>query len=140
MFKLTAIINGILIAVMISFNGVLAKELGNNIALIIIHIVGLVTTSIVFIISRYKYNSIKGLPIYLLAGGAIGIFNVLLNNISFNRLGAALTLGLCLLGQLGTSMIIDHFGFFGVSKNKINIKKLTGIFVMSIGIVVMIIM
>jgi transporter family-2 protein len=138
MFKLTAIINGILIAVMISFNGLLAKQLGNNIALIVIHILGVFTTSIIFIFSRYKYKNIKGLPIYLFIGGAIGIFNISLNNITINKLGVALTIGLCLLGQLGTSMIIDHYGLFGVNISKINIKKLTGIFIMSIGIVVMI--
>ncbi|MCT4597127.1 MAG: DMT family transporter [Vallitalea sp.] len=138
MFKLTAIINGILIAVMISFNGLLAKQLGNNIALIVIHILGVFTTSIIFIFSRYKYNTIKGLPIYLFIGGAIGIFNISLNNMTINKLGVALTIGLCLLGQLGTSMIIDHYGLFGVNVSKINIKKLTGILIMSIGIVVMI--
>lgn len=140
MFEFVAVFNGVLIALMISFNGLLSQEIGNNESLIIIHLVGLIGTTIIFIISRNKLKSIKGLPIYIFSGGAIGIFNVTLNNICFDKLGAALTISLGLMGQLIASMFIDHFGLLGVKQNKINIRKLTGITIMSIGIVVMIVL
>ncbi|GMQ57340.1 DMT family transporter [Vallitalea sediminicola] len=140
MFEFVAVINGVMIALMISFNGLLAQQVGNNESLIIIHLVGLIGTSIIFLISRSKLKSIKGLPKFLFLGGAIGIFNVTLNNVCFDKLGVALTISLGLMGQLIASMFIDHFGLLGIKKNKINIKKLTGIAIMSIGIVVMIIL
>ncbi|MCT4687227.1 DMT family transporter [Vallitalea sp.] len=140
MFEFVAVFNGVLIALMISFNGLLAQHIGNNKSLIIIHLVGLIGTSIIFLISRNKLKSTKGLPKYLFLGGAIGIFNVTMNNVCFDKLGVALTISLGLMGQLIASMSIDHFGLLGVKKNKINIRKLTGIAIMSIGIIVMIIL
>lgn len=138
MYRALAIWNGILIALMVSFNGLLAEAIGNNEALIIIHIIGLLGTSIIFIIKKEKFVSVKGLSPFLFTAGIIGIFNVTFNNMCFIELGAALTLGLCLLGQLIASTIIDHFGLLGVKVNPLNFKKIAGIIIMSIGIVIMI--
>lgn len=138
MYKALAIWNGILIALMVSFNGMLAGAIGNSEALILIHLIGLIGTSIIFIIKRQKFVSYKGLPLYLFLAGAIGIFNVTFNNLCFIELGAALTLGLCLFGQLLASSVIDHFGLLGVKVNPLNVKKLAGIVIMGIGIIIMI--
>lgn len=137
MYKMMATLDGILIALMVVFNGLLASRTGNSQSLIIIHVVGLLGTSLLLIGSRNKLNSIKGIPFYLFIAGALGIFNVLFNNISFLKLGATLTLCLNLLGQLIASMIIDHFGLLGQQVNKINSTKLFGISIMILGIVAM---
>lgn len=137
MYKMMATLDGILIALMVVFNGLLASRTGNSQSLIIIHVVGLLGTTLLLIGSRNKLNSIKGIPFYLFIAGALGIFNVLFNNISFLKLGATLTLCLNLLGQLIASMIIDHFGLLGQQVNKINSTKLFGISIMILGIVAM---
>lgn len=137
MYKMMATLDGILIALMVVFNGLLASRTGNSQSLIIIHIVGLLGTTLLLIGSRNKLKSIKGIPFYLFIAGALGIFNVLFNNISFLKLGATLTLCLNLLGQLIASMIIDHFGLLGQQVNKINSTKLFGISIMILGIVAM---
>lgn len=137
MYKMMATLDGILIALMVVFNGLLASRTGNSQSLIIIHVVGLLGTTLLLIGSRNKLKSIKGIPFYLFIAGALGIFNVLFNNISFLKLGATLTLCLNLLGQLIASMIIDHFGFLGQQVNKINSTKLFGISIMILGIVAM---
>lgn len=137
MYKMMATLDGILIALMVVFNGLLASRTGNSQSLIIIHVVGLLGTTLLLIGSRNKLKSIKGIPFYLFIAGALGIFNVLFNNISFLKLGATLTLCLNLLGQLIASMIIDHFGLLGQQVNKINSTKLFGISIMILGIVAM---
>lgn len=137
MYKMMATLDGILIALMVVFNGLLASRTGNSQSLIIIHVVGLLGTTLLLIGSRNKLKSIKGIPFYLFIAGALGIFNVLFNNISFLKLGATLTLCLNLLGQLIASMIIDHLGLLGQQVNKINSTKLFGISIMILGIVAM---
>ena len=122
---------------MVVFNGLLASKTGNSQSLIIIHVVGLLGTTLLLIASRNKLKSIRGIPLYLFIAGALGIFNVLFNNISFLKLGATLTLCLNLLGQLIASMIIDHFGLLGQQVNKINSTKLLGIAIMILGILSM---
>lgn len=137
MYKMMAALDGILIALMVVFNGLLASKTGNSQSLIIIHVVGLLGTTLLLIASRNKLKSIRGIPLYLFIAGALGIFNVLFNNISFLKLGATLTLCLNLLGQLIASMIIDHFGLLGQQVNKINSTKLLGISIMILGILSM---
>ncbi len=137
MYKMMAALDGVLIALMVVFNGLLASRTGNSQSLIIIHVVGLLGTTLLLIGSRNRLKSIKGIPLYLFIAGALGIFNVLFNNISFLKLGATLTLCLNLLGQLIASMIIDHFGLLGQQVNKINSTKLLGISIMILGILSM---
>lgn len=137
MYKMMAALDGVLIALMVVFNGLLASRTGNSQSLIIIHVVGLLGTTLLLIGSRNRLKSIKGIPLYLFIAGALGIFNVLFNNISFLKLGATLTLCLNLLGQLIASMIIDHFGLLGQQVNKINSTKLLGISIMILGIISM---
>lgn len=139
MFKGLAAFNGILIALMVTFNSLLSTKLGNTQSLVIIHIVGLVCSIMLLIGSRNKFKSVKGIPYYFFLAGALGIFNVLFNNISFNVLGATLTLSLNLMGQLVTSTFIDHFGLLGLEINRVNKTKLLGIGIMMIGIISMII-
>lgn len=137
MYKTLAVFDGVLIALMVSFNGLLAFQLGNGPSLLIIHIVGLAGTILLFLASRASYKSVRGLPFYLFLAGALGIFNVLFNNLSFTALGAALTLSLNLVGQLLASMLLDHFGLLGLVQNRINSMKLIGITIMILGIFLM---
>ncbi len=139
MYKLLATFDGVLIALMVAFNGLLASHIGNEQSLMVIHFLGLIGTIILLLGTRTKIQSLSGLPVYLFIAGALGIFNVLFNNICFSALGATLTLSLNLIGQLISSMLIDHFGLLGLVVNKINQTKLIGVAIMIIGIISMII-
>lgn len=139
MYKILATFDGVLIALMVAFNGLLASYIGNEQALMVIHFVGLLGTIILLLGSRTRLRSLSGLPIYLFIAGALGIFNVLFNNLSFSALGATLTLSLNLIGQLVASMVIDHFGLLGLVVNRINSTKLIGITIMALGIISMMI-
>ncbi|PRR77098.1 hypothetical protein CLLI_26160 [Clostridium liquoris] len=139
MYKLSAVIIGILIAIMVTINGALSKGIGDYKAVLIIHIVGLIAVSLVLILRKEKLKFNEKLPAYLFSGGAIGVFVVLFNNIAFNKLGASLTLSLGLFGQLIMSGIIDHFGLFHMKVSKFKSKKIVGFFMIFLGIIVMVI-
>lgn len=139
MKNVLSLLIGGLIAVMILFNGMLAAFLGNYSSTVIIHIVGLVSISILLVLTRSTFNFKQSIPWHLYSAGAIGVFTVLCNNLSFLTLGASLTLSLGLLGQSITSLIIDHFGLWGMPQIPLQKKKgigfafiLLGIFIMSI--------
>lgn len=100
MYKFYAILIGVLITIMVTFNGILESHIGNYLAVLIIHIVGLTSISLILIMKREKPVFKKGIPYYLYSGGAIGILLVLVNNICFSNLGASLTLSLGVFGQL----------------------------------------
>ncbi|WP_105618818.1 DMT family transporter [Vallitalea okinawensis] len=137
MYKGFALLNGVLIAIMIALNSMLSMATDAFISLLIIHGVGLITISLIILFKRVKLVSLKGIPFYLLLAGAIGVISVFLNNAAFISIGAALTIGLGLYGQLIASVIIDHFGLLGMKKIPLNKKKLIGFAIMAFGILIM---
>ncbi|WP_097027990.1 DMT family transporter [Clostridium peptidivorans] len=137
MYKYSAVLIGILIAIMIAFNGALDNQVGTYLATFIIHLVGLITIILILIFKKQKFLIKEKLPIYLFSAGAMGVFVVSFNNICFNKLGASLTVSLGIIGQLVLSCIIDHFGFLGMKVYKFKKKKLIGFAIIFIGIVVM---
>ncbi|MBL4938563.1 DMT family transporter [Clostridium sp. YIM B02515] len=128
---------GTLIAVMIMINGTLSNALGNYTSTMIIHIIGLIAIILVLLASRQKFIINKNIPFYLYSAGAIGVFTVLFNNLTFSSLGVSLTLALGLLGQSVASVIIDHFGLLGMKVMKYQKKKLIGLVFIILGIVIM---
>jgi len=128
---------GVLISIMVAFNGVLANYIGNNYSSVIIHIVGLLGISFILLLNKNKMSMPKNIPLYLYSAGAIGVLTVLFSNISFNTLGASITLSLGLLGQSVSSIMIDNYGLFGMKVDKFNKKKIIGFALISLGIFIM---
>ena len=139
MYKASAVVIGILITIMVSFNGVLSNYMGPYLPLLIIHIVGLIAVITILIIKKRKLRIPKDIPLYLFTGGLIGVFMVFLNNLCFNTLGASLTLSLGIFGQLILACFIDHYGLFGLTVYKFKKKKIIGFFIILLGLVTMII-
>lgn len=138
MYKLLSALAGILVAVMIAFNGILSNNIGNNSATVLIHLVGLACISFALIFGRRKINMPKNIPMYLYSAGAIGVFTVIFTNISFSHLGASLTTALSLFGQSIASIALDHYGLLGMNITRFKKEKLLGLVLISLGIVVMI--
>lgn len=137
MYKLYSVFIGVLISLMIMFNGVLSQNLGNYPAAAIIHFLGLIIISIVLTVKGIRINLCRDIPLYLYIGGFLGVFTILFNNIGFSHLGASLTLALGLLGQTIASIVIDHYGLLGMEVVKFRKEKLAGLIAISIGIVIM---
>jgi transporter family-2 protein len=138
MYKVSAVLIGILIAIMVTFNGVLANYTDQYTSILIIHLVGLIVLIIILLLKKEKLKIKKDIPIYLFSGGLIGVFVVFLNNLCFNSLGASLTLSLGIFGQLVLACFIDHYGLFGLNIYKFNKKKIIGFFIILSGLITMI--
>lgn len=138
MYKTLAVINGLLIALMILINGTLAKITGLYLSVTIVNLLCLIMIILLLIIKKQSLKPIAQLPKYMFLVGFIGLLNIILNNISYIQLGATLCMGLTLYGQLIASLVIDFGGFFGLKKQAFHPKKIIGISIMSIGILIMI--
>lgn len=134
-----ALTSGILIAFMVTVNGLLAKKIGNWPAVIIIHVAGLLSTTIVLLLKKSLNDIFKGVPLLYLSGGAFGVVTVFLNNLCVNNIGVTMTLGLALVGQILASGIIEHLGILGMKKNKFRLKKVPAYILMTAGAIVMIV-
>ena len=137
MYRLLSAFIGVLITIMILLNGILSKHLGNYASTFIIHLIGLILISIIVIFKKNKVSFSKDISLYLYCGGILGVFTILFNNISFNYLGASLTLALGLLGQSICSLVLDHYGALGMRVVKFKKEKLFGLIIIASGIVIM---
>lgn len=137
MYNFLSLFTGILITIMVSFNGILSQAIGNYSSSLIIHLSGFIILLIILLIKKYKISFKKKLPIILYSAGIIGVFTVIFNNISFKVLGASLTISLALLGQTISSLIIDNYGLMGMKKVKFESKKIFGLLIIISGIIIM---
>lgn len=132
-----SVFTGALLALMVSLNGNVGQASGNYASSVIIHVIGLIGIIIVLIATKSKFKNLKNIPFYMYAGGLIGVLTVIFSNVSFTKLGVSLTISLGLFGQLVTSIIIDHFGYFDFPVNQFNKKKIIGFIIIILGILVM---
>jgi transporter family-2 protein len=65
-------------------------------------------------------------PKWIWLGGLGGAAYVLLAAVLAHRLGAALLSAAGILGQLGTSLIIDHYGWLGMPVSRISAVRIMG--------------
>ncbi|KYH28116.1 MULTISPECIES: DMT family transporter [Clostridium] len=139
MYKLSAVFIGLIIAVMVSFNGTLASYVGDYLGVLITQIVALITISVILIGKGKGINLKRRIPFYLFSGGTIGVVLTLFNNVCYKNLGVSLSLSLGLLGQSVAAVIIDHFGLLGMDKYHFKREKLIGFGLAFTGIAIMII-
>lgn len=137
MYNILALLIGALISIMISFNSGLEGYVGSTYSVVIIHAVGLIAILIVAAIKREKVVIKESIPFYLFLGGIFGVMLTLVNVITIGSIGVALTTALAVFGQLIFSSLVDHFGLFGLTKYEFNPKKLVGLLIVFIGLVIM---
>ncbi|MFW2487517.1 DMT family transporter [Clostridium chromiireducens] len=137
MYNFLSFFIGVLIAIMIAFNGTLSDNLGNYYSLVIIHITGFIVMIGILFYKKLKISFKNNIPLYLYSAGAISVFTVMINNLSYTALGVSLPVALGLLGQLLTSLAFDSYGFLGMPKVIFNKKKFIGLLIITIGIYIM---
>ena len=134
MYNITAVITGMLIALMVFFNGMLSQAVGSYPATVIIHTMGVIICFIFISIKKQKIFENHKLPVWMYLGGVIGVGTTLFNNMAFGHISISSILVLSFLGEITASLIIDQFGFFSLEKRKINKKKILSLIIMLSGI------
>ena len=137
MYNILALVIGALISIMISFNSGLEGYVGSTYSVVIIHTVGLIAILIVAAFKKEKMVIKEAIPFYLFLGGIFGVMLTLVNVITIGSIGVALTTALAVFGQLVFSSLVDHFGLFGLTKYEFNPKKLVGLLIVFVGLVIM---
>lgn len=138
MYYLLAMLCGLLISSMIAINGNLTSWYGVYPATVIIHLMGLIPLAIVVKTKHIKLRLPKGVPLYYLLGGAIGVGTTVFNNLAFGIISISAILALGLLGQSVSSILIDNFGWFGMEKRPFRKGKVVGLAFVLMGIVLLI--
>ena len=125
-------------------NSMLGQEIGAPIgASMISFLVGTIVLLLICIFyakslrihtSHPQFGKIK--PTYFL-GGILGVIFVTANIVLMPQLGAALTTVIGMLGMMVMGLLIDTFGWFGVPKRHVDARRIIGLFIIVIGIILL---
>ena len=136
MYYILSLMTGVLLSVMVAFNGGLSEQYGVYSATVFIHASGLVLIAVLAFVMKEQPFS-KRCAWYLYTGGAVGVFTIVSNNIAFARISVSAILALGLLGQSIAGLVVDQYGLLGMPKHRFTKNKLIGIFLLVIGIAAM---
>lgn len=130
-----ALLGGALLGTQPPVNARLAKLLGDPIwAACGNFVVGSVALAALGLIqSPAPKLSSAGSPWWIWLGGVLAAVYVAMTIIVVPRVGAAALLAFVVLGILGASMAIDHFGFLGVAVRHVTVLRVTGAVLVACG-------
>jgi transporter family-2 protein len=117
---------GALVTLMLGVNSRFSGLVGNLVATLVIHMVGLAAVSAVLLVKGEEARPGR-LPAYYYLGGFVGVATVFSSNYVFAALGASLAVALALLGQTLFSVAADATGFLGRRKYPLSARSLPGI-------------
>ncbi len=100
--------------------GPLGEEVGHGWATLGIFGMGSIVLSFGLIFGRPRLGLMFGRPRWLLIGGILGPVYVVALTLATPHIGVGLTMVGILFGQVGASLIIDHWGWFGSVKREVD--------------------
>jgi transporter family-2 protein len=133
---------GIGLVVQVGMNSTLRAILGSAlVAALISFAVGTLALAAFVVLTRAPLPvraQLAAVPAWAWFGGILGAFYVASSVIVGPRLGAATLLALVVFGQLGTSLVVDHFGWLGFAQHPITLVRLLGAVLLFAGVVLVV--
>jgi len=121
---------GLVLVLQVGMNATLRGVLDSPLAAALISfLVGTAALALYMLVTRTPWPAraqLAAVPAWAWYGGALGAFYVATSVIVGPRLGAATLLALVVLGQLLTSLLVDHFGWVGFPQHPLSLTRLTG--------------
>ena len=137
MYHLLSLLCGLVVAVMVVFNGDFSNHYGLYTSLVFIHASGLLLITAVALLKRERPFK-KMQKWYLYIGGVMGILTVLFNNFAYSRISVSSILALSLLGQSLSGLVVDQTGWMGVPRRPFNSYRIYSLILIIAGSIVMI--
>ncbi|MDH4384351.1 MAG: DMT family transporter [Caulobacter sp.] len=134
---LASILGGMMTATQGPTNALLARPMNSPVnAALVSFAVGTLVLLVAALALRVKpdLSGAANLPWYAWLGGAYGAVFVVAAAFSAPRLGVATTITLMVGGQLLMSVILDHFGAFGIEPRPVNLARLGGLGLVVLGV------
>jgi bacterial/archaeal transporter family-2 protein len=128
---------GTLIALQAPVNSRLGKELGTLQAASVSFAVGLVVlvaVTLAFGGGLGDLGDVANVPVVYLIGGLLGAVYVTCVLITVRDLGAGGVTAATIAGQLGMAVVIDHFGWLGVTRQPVTVARVAGIVLLAAGV------
>lgn len=89
---------------------------------------------ILFTSQNVSWKDLKDAPVYSWLGGLLGAFYVSVIIYSFPRIGPGLAFGLIIAGQLGVSMLLEHYQILGAKHHPVSYGRIGGLTLIILGV------
>jgi transporter family-2 protein len=131
---LIGLIGGVAVGVQSPIAGAMGQKIGGTASSVIVHLSGLILSLILLVFrGGERIRDWNTLPWYMLGAGVFGLILYQTINITLPRLGATNMLVLIIVGQLLTGVLLDTFGWLGVTARPIELTRIIGIIVLLVG-------
>ena len=126
---LVATISGIAMAIQGSINSSLSQKSSLLSATLVVHIIGTIVALIAVLAGRIPLlkHPWSSIPWYFYLGGVLSVIIVGLVAVSIPKIGVCNATTAIIIGQVSMAVIIDHFGWLGVSRLPWSPWQLVGI-------------
>lgn len=134
-----ALLAGTVVSLQLGVNTQLKNYLGDPVyAALVSFLVGSFCIVGFIIVRRIPWPELGRIaegPWWIWIGGVFGAFFVVASILLAPKLGAAVFLGLTILGQLVASLVMDHFGLLGFEHQPLNLWRCVGAALLVLGVV-----
>ncbi len=138
-FIILAILAGMAMPTQAVVNSKLSDSVGNPIlAAFISFSIGTVALFVYMILTGVPLGdlaTVKNAPPVALIGGFLGAFFVSVMATIIPRISVALAFSLAIAGQMFVTLLIDHFGWLGANEKPINLFRVLGAVLITVGVV-----
>ncbi len=138
-FIILALFAGLAMPTQATVNSKLAESVQNPIlAAFISFAVGTVVLFVYILLTGVPLSNLaysKNAPLIAWIGGFLGAFFVAAMATVVPKIGVALAFSLAIGGQMIVTLLIDHFGWLGVPEKPINLTRIAGAALITIGVV-----
>jgi transporter family-2 protein len=132
--SIVAVVGGLAIGFQSFATGILGDRVGIMESVFIIHLGGLVLSTIVLLFMwGGNLTDWKSVPWYILIGGLYGVIIIAAYSYAVPRIGLATTITLAIVAQLILSAILDHYGFLGSVQHSFDLRRFIGLLVLFAG-------
>ena len=137
-FALMAIGLGLTLPLQAVINGRLRVTLGDPVRAALVSVV--VSSMLMLILAVITWHPVSvdrvsSAPWWVWTGGIIGALYVIASLALISKLGAAFLFALLVVGQMLSSVVIDHYGWLGVPVHAVNPWRVLGAAFLVVGVV-----
>lgn len=136
---LLAVIAGAVVPFQSAINANLGRGLGHplwaTLASLLVSILVLLPIMLAMRVPLPSVAFINKAPLWMWAGGAFGVCFISLALVLLPKLGASGFMALALAGQVVASLVLDHFGWFGLVQRQVSLPRVLGALLLIGGVV-----
>jgi bacterial/archaeal transporter family-2 protein len=132
---------GCLVGMQAPVNARLGRSVGSIQAAAFSFIVGTVALVLIAAVSKgglASYGNVSKVPWWALVGGLFGAVYVAVSILTVRKLGVSGLTATVIAGQLGIAVVIDRFGWFGISRQPITLTRIVGLLLLAAGVLLVV--